>query len=49
MSWSNRKNFLQILNVEELKIEPVEDDYCTRIHLKDNSIFRYTPRRMLMS
>ncbi|XP_039303958.1 uncharacterized protein LOC120357509 [Solenopsis invicta] len=27
-------------------VEPVRDDYCIRVHLKDSSFFRYAPRRM---
>lgn len=39
MYWSNRRDHLQTFReVEELKIEPV-DDYCARVHLKDNSTF----------
>lgn len=32
--------------IEELKIEPINDDYCARVVLKDKSLFRYNPRRM---
>lgn len=28
-----------------LKVAPVEDNYCARILLRDESLFRYTPRR----
>lgn len=32
--------------VDNLKIEPIKDDYCAKVYLKDDSLFRYAPRRM---
>jgi len=32
--------------VDNLNIEPIKDDYCAKVYLKDDSLFRYAPRRM---
>jgi len=32
--------------IDELDVEPINDDYCVKIFLKDEFLFRYNPRRM---
>jgi len=34
--------------IDEMQVEPVEDDHKIRVHVKDVSLFRYAPRRMSM-
>lgn len=34
------------IEVDTLEIERVNDNYKIEVHLKDNSLFRYAPRRM---
>lgn len=34
-----------ILQVENMNIPPIEDDYTVRVNLKDKSIFAFAPRR----
>jgi len=35
--------------IDNMKIKKVEDDYTIRVHLKDTSLFRFSPRRMSFS
>ncbi|XP_011859318.1 PREDICTED: uncharacterized protein LOC105556816 [Vollenhovia emeryi] len=35
-----------LLNAEKKKIDKVQEDYSVRIHLKDESIYAYAPRRI---
>lgn len=32
--------------VDNFKIEPIKDDYCAKVYLKDDSLFRFASRRM---
>ncbi|XP_071571820.1 uncharacterized protein [Temnothorax nylanderi] len=47
MPFALKKQVINVFeSVDSLRIEPVKDDYCAKVHLKDNSLFRYAPRRM---
>lgn len=43
----DKKTLLNVLReADESVVEPVDDDYCIKVHLKDEFLFRYVPRRM---
>lgn len=45
--WKDKSGLLGLLReINDAKIETIEDDYCVRVNLKNNSLFRYAPRRM---
>ncbi|NEV49186.1 hypothetical protein EUZ93_01520 [Wolbachia pipientis] len=35
-----------IHEIDNLKVEPIKDDYSIRVHLKDSSLYRFASRRM---
>lgn len=42
-----RNELIQVLQeIHNLKVEPKKDGYCVKVHIKDNSLYRYAPRRM---
>jgi len=47
LDYNTKSQLLQVFEeVDNLKIEPVEDNYVIRVHIKDSSLYRYAPRRM---
>lgn len=38
-----------IVEVENLNVPAIEDDYCVRVNLKDFSTYAYAPRRFAMT
>jgi len=42
-----RKKLLKIFkSVDAKKIEPIQDDYSVKLHIKDESFFRFAPRKL---
>lgn len=47
LNFQDRQDLLNIfIDVENLEVEKVNDNYCIQVYLKDNSLSRYAPRRM---
>lgn len=42
-----KKQIVEVFKaVDNLEIEMIKDDYYAKVYLKDDSFFRYAPRRM---
>ncbi|XP_076385878.1 uncharacterized protein LOC143264115 [Megachile rotundata] len=47
LDFSAKEQLLTILHeIDSQKLEPIKDNFMIRVHLKDTSFFRYSPRRM---
>ena len=47
LSHENQNKLVNLLEeIENMTVEKIEDNYNVRVHLKDASLFRYSPRRM---
>nr|XP_012147359.1 PREDICTED: uncharacterized protein LOC105663389 [Megachile rotundata] len=47
LDFSSKTRLIELLReIDSAEIEPVKDNYRIRVHLKDQTLFRYAPRRM---
>jgi len=47
LPWNFRQDLLSLLReIDNAEIQSLKEEYYVRVHLKDNSLFRYAPRRM---
>lgn len=47
ITFADRNKLLKTIErADSIEVEKIEDGYCVRIYLKDESLFRCTPRRM---
>jgi len=48
LDYNTKSQLLQVFEeVDNLRIKPVEDNYAIRVYIKDSSLYRYAPRRIL--
>lgn len=46
VAWLSREKLRKIFeSVESLNVEPIKNNYCVKVYLKDESLFRLAPRR----
>jgi len=49
LSINHQNMLINLLEIDNMKIKKIEDDYTIRVHLKHTSLFRFSPRRMSFS